>query len=80
MIGSPSSLHRRVNCGGDGACEEPTRHAVSSPRTACASTQVGLAAGGLIYTGTPAGVAAVVKDDTLVGTIAGLEELTIRVV
>ena len=44
------------------------------------STQVGLAAGDLIYTGTPAGVAAVVKGDTLVGNIAGLEELTIRVV
>ena len=44
------------------------------------STQVGLAAGDVIYTGTPAGVAAVVKGDTLVGNIAGLEELTIRVV
>jgi fumarylpyruvate hydrolase len=47
---------------------------------AALSTQAGLAAGDLIYTGTPAGVAAVVKGDTLVGNIAGLEELTIRVV
>jgi fumarylpyruvate hydrolase len=47
---------------------------------AALSTQVGLAAGDLICTGTPAGVAAVVKGDTLVGNIAGLEELTIRVV
>jgi fumarylpyruvate hydrolase len=38
-----------------------------------------MAHGDLIYTGTPAGVAAVVKGDALVGTIAGLEELTIRV-
>ena len=36
------------------------------------STQVGLAAGDLIYTGTPAGVAAVVAGDKMVGTIAGL--------
>jgi fumarylpyruvate hydrolase len=43
------------------------------------STQVGLAAGDLIYTGTPAGVAAVVKGDRMVGGIAGLEELTITV-
>ena len=43
------------------------------------SKQVGLAAGDLIYTGTPAGVAAVVKGDTMVGGIAGLEELTITV-
>jgi fumarylpyruvate hydrolase len=43
------------------------------------SKQVGLAAGDLIYTGTPAGVAAVVKGDKMVGGIAGLEELTITV-
>jgi fumarylpyruvate hydrolase len=44
------------------------------------STQVGLAAGDLIYTGTPARVGAIVKGDTLVGNMAGLDELTIRVV
>jgi fumarylpyruvate hydrolase len=43
------------------------------------SRQVGLAAGDLIYTGTPAGVAAVVKGDRMVGGIAGLEDLTITV-
>jgi len=43
------------------------------------STQVGLAAGDLIYTGTPAGVAAVVAGDKMVGTIAGLGELSITI-
>jgi fumarylpyruvate hydrolase len=43
------------------------------------STQVGLAAGDLIYTGTPAGVAAVVAGDKMVGTIAGLGELSINI-
>jgi fumarylpyruvate hydrolase len=43
------------------------------------STQVGLDAGDLIFTGTPAGVAAVVKGDRMVGGIAGLEQLTITV-
>jgi fumarylpyruvate hydrolase len=35
--------------------------------------------GDLIYTGTPEGVAAVVSGDTLVGGVAGLGELRIRV-
>jgi fumarylpyruvate hydrolase len=43
------------------------------------SRQIGLAAGDLIYTGTPAGVAAVVKGDRMVGGITGLEELTITI-
>jgi len=43
------------------------------------STQVGLAAGDLIYTGTPAGVAAVVAGDKMVGSIAGLGELSINI-
>jgi fumarylpyruvate hydrolase len=43
------------------------------------STQVGIAAGDLIYTGTPAGVAAVVAGDKMVGTIAGLGELSITI-
>ena len=43
------------------------------------STQVGLAAGDLIYTGTPAGVAAVVAGDKMVGTIARLGELSINI-
>lgn len=38
-----------------------------------------LQAGDLIYTGTPAGVAAVVVGDTLVGRVTGLEPLQIRV-
>ncbi len=46
---------------------------------AALSRQVSLAAGDLIYTGTPAGVAAVVKGDRMVGNIAGLEELAITV-
>lgn len=36
--------------------------------------------GDLIYTGTPEGVAAVVAGDTLVGSVAGLETLTLKVV
>ena len=36
--------------------------------------------GDLIYTGTPEGVAAVVKGDTLVGQVAGLGELKIQIV
>ena len=47
---------------------------------AALSKQVGLSAGDLIYTGTPAGVAAVVKGDRMVGGVAGLEQLTITVV
>jgi len=39
-----------------------------------------LAPGDLIYTGTPEGVAAVVKGDTLAGGVAGLPELRVRVV
>lgn len=39
-----------------------------------------LAPGDLIYTGTPEGVAAVVQGDTLVGGVAGLPELRVRVV
>ena len=39
-----------------------------------------LQAGDLIYTGTPAGVAAVVVGDTLTGRITGLETLRIKVV
>ena len=35
--------------------------------------------GDLIYSGTPEGVAAVVKGDTLVGSVAGLTELRLRV-
>lgn len=35
--------------------------------------------GDLIYTGTPEGVAAVVKGDTLVGEVAGLGQLQVRV-
>ena len=38
-----------------------------------------LAAGDLIYSGTPEGVAAVVKGDTLVGSVGGLTELRLRV-
>ena len=36
--------------------------------------------GDLIYTGTPEGVAAVVSGDTMVGGVAGLETLTIKVI
>ena len=36
--------------------------------------------GDLIYTGTPEGVAAVVKGDTLVGQVAGLGELKVQIV
>ncbi|MEO7393249.1 MAG: fumarylacetoacetate hydrolase family protein [Ramlibacter sp.] len=36
--------------------------------------------GDLIYTGTPEGVAAVVAGDTLVGSVAGLGELRVRIV
>ncbi len=39
-----------------------------------------LQAGDLIYTGTPEGVAAVVKGDTLVGQVAGLGELKVQIV
>ncbi len=46
---------------------------------AALSTQVGLAAGDLIYTGTPAGVAACARGDKLVGTVEGLPELAITI-
>jgi fumarylpyruvate hydrolase len=39
-----------------------------------------LQAGDLIYTGTPEGVGAVVAGDTLVGSVAGLGELKVRLV
>jgi len=47
---------------------------------AALSTQIGLAAGDLIYTGTPAGVAACAKGDKLIGTVEGLPELSITIV
>ena len=46
---------------------------------AALSTQVGLAAGDLIYPGTPAGVAACARGDKLVGTVEGLPELAITI-
>jgi len=42
------------------------------------SLQCAIAAGDLIYTGTPEGVSAVVRGDELVGTIDGLSELRIK--
>jgi fumarylpyruvate hydrolase len=44
------------------------------------STAWELQPGDLIYTGTPEGVAAVVKGDTLAGGVAGLPDLRVRVV
>jgi fumarylpyruvate hydrolase len=44
------------------------------------STAWELQPGDLIYTGTPAGVAAVVSGDTMVGGVAGLGTLTVKVV
>jgi fumarylpyruvate hydrolase len=38
-----------------------------------------LQAGDLIYTGTPEGVAAVVKGDLMIGRVAGVGELKIKV-
>ncbi|MCK8306077.1 fumarylacetoacetate hydrolase family protein, partial [Erwinia amylovora] len=37
-------------------------------------------AGDLIFTGTPEGVAAVVPGDTMVGAVAGLGELKVKVI
>ncbi len=39
-----------------------------------------LAPGDLIYSGTPEGVAAVVKGDVMLGSVAGLESITLKVV
>jgi fumarylpyruvate hydrolase len=47
---------------------------------AALSLQVGLDAGDLIFTGTPAGVAACARGDRLVGSVEGLSELKIAVV
>lgn len=44
------------------------------------STQVSLAAGDLIYTGTPAGVGPLVPGDVLLATVAGVGELRAKVV
>lgn len=43
------------------------------------STQYELAPGDLIYTGTPAGVGALASGDTIVGQVAGLPDLHIRI-
>jgi fumarylpyruvate hydrolase len=43
------------------------------------SQSVALAAGDVIFTGTPAGVSAAVPGDTCVGTIAGVGTLTIKI-
>jgi fumarylpyruvate hydrolase len=43
------------------------------------SRQVTVGAGDLIYTGTPEGVAAIVKGDTLVGEVTGLEPLKVTI-
>jgi fumarylpyruvate hydrolase len=47
---------------------------------AALSLQVGLDAGDLIYTGTPAGVVACGRGDKLVGSVEGLTELKITIV
>jgi fumarylpyruvate hydrolase len=47
---------------------------------AALSLQVGLDAGDLIYTGTPAGVAACVRGDKLLGSVEGLAELPVTIV
>jgi fumarylpyruvate hydrolase len=47
---------------------------------AALSLQVGLDAGDLIYTGTPAGVVACGRGDKLVGSVVGLSELKITIV
>jgi fumarylpyruvate hydrolase len=39
-----------------------------------------LAPGDLIYSGTPEGVAAVVQGDMMLGSVAGLESITLKVV
>lgn len=44
------------------------------------STYVTLAAGDLIFTGTPAGVSTIVRGDELWGSIAGIGELRVRIV
>jgi fumarylpyruvate hydrolase len=43
------------------------------------SQQVGLAAGDLIYTGTPDGVGPVVRGDKMIGHIDGLGDLSIAI-
>jgi fumarylpyruvate hydrolase len=43
------------------------------------SRQVAVGAGDLIYTGTPEGVAAIVKGDVLVGEVTGLEPLKVTI-
>jgi fumarylpyruvate hydrolase len=47
---------------------------------AALSLQVGLDAGDLIFTGTPAGVAACVMGDKLVGSVEGLSSLAVTIV
>jgi fumarylpyruvate hydrolase len=47
---------------------------------AALTLQVGLDAGDLIFTGTPAGVATCAKGDVLVGSIDGLSELSVTIV
>ena len=47
---------------------------------AALSTQAGVAAGDLIFTGTPAGVAACNKGDKLLGGVDGLAEVSITIV
>jgi len=44
------------------------------------SLQIGLEAGDLIFTGTPAGVVACGKGDKLVGSVEGLSDLTVTIV
>jgi fumarylpyruvate hydrolase len=47
---------------------------------AALSTQIGIDAGDLIFTGTPAGVAACKRGDVLTGRVEGLPELTVTIV
>jgi fumarylpyruvate hydrolase len=47
---------------------------------AALSLQVGLNAGDLIFTGTPAGVAACTRGDKLAGSVEGLTDLTVTIV
>ena len=78
----PSNLKIGLKLNGEVMQASSTRELIFSVEELIAhvSLLLTLQPGDLIYTGTPAGVGAVVKGDVMVGTIAGLGELRVRMI
>lgn len=81
-IGHPSTGRIRLDVNGKTVQDADISALIWNPRETIASlsTLFTLAAGDLIYTGTPAGVGAVVAGDVLKGAVEGVAEIALRIV